>query len=510
LLAAASRGETAWVGPSDDRFDTTNDPTHADAWQDRIVGAHLIRWLCVDPAAGPYLSLSGLRLGGARIEGRIDLSCAVVRFPLAFISCGIRHGLHLGQMQAQGLNLECSHTGPISAREAVVDGSLVLRFVRVTGEVDALGADVRGYLTCSGAQLLNPDGTALGANSARFARGVFLNSWGGRGAFRAYGKVDLVAVRIGGSLDCAGGHFLNGRGVALRAPRSRDGSHSAMASGLTDRSIFREPRSAAISIARPAGFSIEPGTRPSPPSPSAPGAPGSAVDGFVYDAISRSAFKGPERIAWLAKQGTEYRPQPYKQLARALFDAGQPADAKAVEIAKEQARRESLAAAHGRLTGRMLRVWSFILKKTIGYGYRPWNLAVPALVTLSLGWVLCSTGYEARLFVPTQEHAAADFRMNKCEPPDGYPQFNSFIYSLESLLPGANLKLRDYWTPDSSGLCRREVGHVLGYDLPPAVARAYTELLEQTLRGYLWIHVMVGWILAALLGAALTGVVHRE
>jgi hypothetical protein len=235
-----------------------------------------------------------------------------------------------------------------------------------------------------------------------------------------------------------------------------------------------------------------------------------SLDGFVYEAISRESFKGTERIAWLAKQGTEYRPQPYKQLAKALSDAGQLADAKVIEIEREQARRTSLASTHGWLAAQMLRLWSFILKRTIGYGYKPWNLAVPAIVTLSLGCLFFSTGYEAGLIVPTQERAAEYFKQHECNPPNGYQQFNSFVYSLESLLPGLNLKHREYWIPDPSVGCRRDVRNVLGYNLPNALARGYTSLLEQTLRGYLWIHAMIGWILAVLLGAALTGVVHKE
>jgi hypothetical protein len=221
LLTAAVSGQTAWVGPNDDILDEANDPARADTWTDRAIQAALIRWLCIDSEASSFVSPSGMGVAGARIEGQLNLSYLVVRWPMALICCAIPDGLELTLGEIRGLNLEGTHIGAINAPEALIEGSLILRYAHVTGGVNLVGAEIRGYLTCAGTRLSNPGRKALDANSASIGRGVFLNSYGGRGPFRAFGRVVLAGVRIDGPLDCSGGHFHNAREVPLSAQNAR-------------------------------------------------------------------------------------------------------------------------------------------------------------------------------------------------------------------------------------------------------------------------------------------------
>ncbi len=74
-LKKRARGDFAAAGPSAVPNDPSNDPSHADRWDhDREVRAELIRWLCVDPDASRLVDPRGIRLLGARVTGKLDLS----------------------------------------------------------------------------------------------------------------------------------------------------------------------------------------------------------------------------------------------------------------------------------------------------------------------------------------------------------------------------------------------------------------------------------------------------
>jgi hypothetical protein len=79
-----TRGDFAFGGSNTLLDDPTNDPANADSWShDREVRAELIRWLCVaDPNAAPLVDPVGIRLLGARITGRLNLSRIHVPFPI--------------------------------------------------------------------------------------------------------------------------------------------------------------------------------------------------------------------------------------------------------------------------------------------------------------------------------------------------------------------------------------------------------------------------------------------
>ena len=99
-------------------------------------------------------------------------------------------------------------------------------------------------------------------------------------------------------------------------------------------------------------------------------------------------------------------------------------------IAKQQARR---AQARRWWVRAPSRAWSFVLRWTIGYGYRP-ALALPYLAGLFvLGWVVFGHAYPTEL------------RPAKSGP--GQPGFNPARYTLDLLLPVANLHQRDAFHP---------------------------------------------------------------
>src|SRR5690606_4289179 len=74
-----------------------------------------------------------------------------------------------------------------------------------------------------------------------------------------------------------------------------------------------------------------------------PGAGLIDLSGFVYESLRPSGpFPLSKRLEWLADATPEYSPEPYEQLATALRADGMDEDARAVLLAKQRRRRETL------------------------------------------------------------------------------------------------------------------------------------------------------------------------
>ena len=190
------------------------------------------------------------------------------------------------------------------------------------------------------------------------------------------------------------------------------------------------------------------------------------LEGFTYDAIDAPGVSARSRLRWVERHQGGYTPQPYEQLAGVYRRAGEDSSARTVAIAKQQARRAS----PGRWWVRWpRRAWSFFLHLTIGYGYRP-TLVLPYLVGLfAVGSLILNHADHAHpsMLAPTKTGPAQ-------------PGFNAARYTLDLLLPVANLKQRDTFIPHGYA-----TWWVFGLTLG-------------------------GWLLALVLVAGLTGVFKRD
>ena len=87
------------------------------------------------------------------------------------------------------------------------------------GGVNLFGAKIGSTLDCEGGSFNNGNGLALDAEQAKIGAAVLL-----RNGFNAEGEVRLRGAEIGGVLECSGGSsFKNGNGIALNAQRAKVG-----------------------------------------------------------------------------------------------------------------------------------------------------------------------------------------------------------------------------------------------------------------------------------------------
>lgn len=394
-------------------------------------------------------------------------------------------------LSADGINVR----GGVFLKAEVDNGNngKVLHPFAAKGEVRFNGADIGGRLNCTGGKFENPGAIAFSASGLKVKADVFFrrdpkssNSVSDE-SFTAKGEVRLPGAEIGGHLDCTGGTFDNPEGFALRIENAK----VAATLSLSKATIKGKLNLSEANVGRL-----------SDDMDSWPEKDKLLLDGFKYTAIVSKDIDVKKRLEWLARQPSEdksygFHPQPYEQLFQVLRTMGHERDARDVAIVKQQKLRKKLSWD--------VRVLSFFLRWTVGYGYRTglsyrWMAGLFAIG----GLVFCLADLKGDMRPSEEEvilHPNYSSIDNKCGakdwltlvkwsgdvvcvPPD-YPAFNPFIYSADALLPIIDLHQENYWMPQSATLSGK------------------------FFEWYLWFHIFVGWVLTTAAVAAFTGVFKK-
>jgi hypothetical protein len=397
-------------------------------------------------------------------------------------------------------------------------GTVRLRGATIGGDFDGRGGHFSR--TSDSPQ----ENIALNAERIRVDSSVLLGSSAAEGKtqadpFQAEGEVILTGASIGGDLNCQGGQFngkprsLSAEGLAVK--QSAFFSRGFRAQGrvsLFDASIgsflvWEEPpqppqqrpldlnlQSAKVGILWHVRRLPTDGAKQQLP------AVNPNLDGFVYDQLYDGTpdsytpvpADANADVEWLRLQ-SEFHPQPYQQLADFFRKDGRDDEAKEILIAKERKRWNT-----PRWSDRLL---SWILRNTIGYGYRPWRAVWLGLVIVLIGWCLFKIGYRFNLIIPEKQPAyesnpgGEDGQANHGQVSPRYPRFSPLIYSIDVFTPVLDLYQRKYWMPDANG------GRVVNLRLVRPRSGAL-------LRWYFWFQTIMGWTLTTLLVVGLTGLVH--
>ncbi len=383
---------------------------------------------------------------------------------------------------------------------------------RSQGEVSLLGASIGGNLDCSRGQFCNPSGRALSADGIRVEGSVFL-----RDGFKAEGEVRLLNAFTGRNLDCLKGGFSSPDKRALSADGAKIEGSVFMRDGLkADGTIcfngaeiggqfqwrrVRNPEKLTLDL-RSARLKTLCDEKASwPPKNQL------YLQGFVYEELHHQAPASAEdRIDWLSRNNDEVKElpndaprsekraffaQPYEQLARVLRNAGQDDDADEILIEKN------------RRIAQWTRKWSAnwwwyrVLGPPIKYGYRPMVTFKWSLLVILIGTLLFGFGYERGLVTPTAKDAyeERDGKPTQIVRED-YPRFNSIIYSTEMFVPLVKLYQAEYWLPNANREALFLNGHM--------------KFTGGFLRGYLWLHICLGWTLTTIWVAGLTGIIKKS
>ena len=179
--------------------------------------------------------------------------------------------------------------------------------------------------------------------------------------------------------------------------------------------------------------------------------------GLVYQRLDPLPRDISGRLDWLKGDVGGYSTQPYEQLANVLRRTGRSDAARQVSVQKEVRRRPELKT--------VSRLWNVLLAITVGYGYRAWLgiLWLTAFVLVGWGVFAAASADHDMMLVGSKTQAV--------------PQFHSWLYSLDSVLPVVNLGQKSYWSPTGLALYWHTVSVLAGWLLITLILGALTTRL---------------------------------
>lgn len=338
--------------------------------------------------------LPGLDGGGLRADGYLSLSCSVidgeVRLPRAQLTGGFR-------MNATKI----SNPGgwALFSGALIVEAGTFARGAEFTGGVRLVGARLGGGLFMEGSTLRNPGGDALTADNM-----IVEDAMECAKGFTAEGSVRLRGVRINGTLSF--------HGAALRTEAGRRALHLSHAQVDELILIPREPVRGEVSLvySRVGVLLDRQACWPAR----------LRLNGLTYESLRGGGRE--QRLDWISRDPNGFRQQPYEELASWYRRTGHDDLARKTQLARQRARRGTLGFA-GRL-------WGYLLDWIVGYGYRPWIAGVWFGLLLAGGAAVFAEQPPRALREPAQQ-----------------PHFNPLIYTFDLLVPIGAFGQRDAWDP---------------------------------------------------------------
>jgi hypothetical protein len=402
----------------------------------------------------------GIKFSGAYISGRFDFSFCSTDLLFGFLNSIFEQEINLSHSKIRFLVLRGSKIVSLNAQGIYCKSDIFLRDgFEANREVNFVSAQISKSLDCSNGKFNNKEGYALNCDGTKIKGGVFL-----RDGFEANGKVNFHSSYISKSLV-----FTNAKNIA----------YLNLNSAHISRLDFDINNVETIDL-----------------------------DGFVYEHLdmTKQDFTSPAK--WLEKMPKEkdFKPQPYKQLAKVLRDMGHHRDADDIMIEYNE-----------QLTKKDFSPFKWIYGITAGYGYKPMNI----FITMFGIWLICGLFYwnasKVAVFAPNNPLVFQNKNCYECNVEENgtawsdilsyekynttnnwvlneklegeYTTFNPFWYSLDVILPIVDLQVEKDWGQ-------------------------YVSMNDWTLNDFtrwlMWFEIIVGWMYSLILVAILSGLAKNE
>lgn len=461
-------------------------------------------------------STGGLFLRHVGCLGGISLIGAQINDSLAFDDAYLAGSNLASELVHHGLSGETNYGPSLTADRLRIEESVSLERTVCRGEVRLPGSRIGDQLICKGVKFNNPVGNSF-LGDGMIVDGVFSFS-----NAICNGETRFLGSRLGSDIVCTASTFENYGGYALNAANLNlagtfhlqkvickgevclDGARINKQLSC-DGSIFYNGSRSAISLQDSkidgalfirGKFEIDGGLdltgayikRVSDDQINWVGRGYLGLNSFVYESFEGVSpiADAKSRIKWLELQPPKpFRPQPYTQLAKVFRNMGKDADARKVLLARERRRREF---------GEMplhSKIWSWILDGIAGFGYQWWKPVAWTIAFIFLGLGLfCASDQAGLVKLVGETESLRTFNSNAI-----YPEFNPFLYSLDSFVPFLDLK--------------QERLYFINTFSPVFPVNWYTSF-HVLLRIYHTVHAIFGWFLMTIVIAALTGIMQKE
>lgn len=467
----------------------------------REVRAKVLRWLCADSEARKLVDPSGVRVVGAQVSGKLNLDFAEIAFPLSFQACWFEDQPSFWGTTLPMLDLSRSFMPGLQANLINVKRSLFLKAgFHSTRKVSIVSGQIGGYLEMEEGNFHGEGDLAVDAEGIHVDGSVLLSMGnelaGGPTPMVSKGRISFFRARIGGDVECTAGQFHQD---------PKDTSTEALdlhAAAIGGNLFLNSARSTA------ANSPGSPMTMDGPlnliacstnilvidPNEKVWIAPGNLyLEGMTYKRAvlanddRQEPLSADKMLRWLALDHSGSA-QPYRQLATVLADYGDSNGATAALIEMEKRLSQSSDPAPER--------W---LKASIGYGYRPENAFFGLLGVTVLGGLLLRMRRSA--IEPSDENARKSLA-KEWKLPESYPRFHPWVFSFENTFPLLKLGQTDKWRAAANSR------------VPVAAKGKLKRFFAWTSTGacmqwLIWVQIVVGWILATLFVAGVSGIVRH-
>lgn len=505
VWATCKRGGYAYLTGKADLPEDCDDP-------DRRVRAGLIRYLMwggSDEEGGARPHPKGVLIGGAWIEGQLDLQGCVATIGLGLQKCRFPGEVILQDAQIGALYLTGSYaTQGLDLHRLKTQRDVHLRGGFQTDSPVNLGsARIGGTLACDGGAFKAREGLALDLDSAVIGASVFL-----RGGFEALGEVDFVRAVVTGNVRV---EPFGGQAPKLEAGVLFGGAK--IGGGLFWKSVEGARKVVDLTEAKVGSLRDDWAAWD--------GVGELKLDGFQYDRVEGS-MSVTRRLDWLGKacasmarpveDGPGFDPQPHVQLAKVLREQGNRDGASRVLVDREaRQRRAEMARSHARLDGSVgagfaslkddaKAVFGWLFGILFGHGHRPMRAVVASLILIALAGLVNGIAFNKNQFAPNDAVILTSVEWQYAVTAEGaeghplllwrdsvafqdYETFNAGLYGLDLFLPLDALGQEDAWRATTG---RGGWGNVAFYSR--------------------WFFQLSGIVIAAMGAAVLTGVVGRR
>jgi hypothetical protein len=445
---------------------------------ERTLRASVLRELLIS-APQEEGQIAGLKIAGARITGTLHLRYAVIEHPVGMHHCHFDrapdlYGSRLRQLNLRGAVLpaincdtvrvdgvlrmtECRVRGPVRLGGAQISGALFMDRAHLTapndtepvlqlnqaaigadlwapglqthGEVKLSGADIAGSVNLHDAELNQPGGIVLNAETLTVAADVLL------GCVQARGAIELRGARIAGRLALSHARLSNPGGTALHASSCTIGELWLRKGPPVD-GILNLRRSQ-IEL-----LTLEPEMVPNQV----------LLNNLSYTTLTPHE-PTERRLPMLERDRDGYVPHAYEQLAGSYRRIGDDHAARLVQLAKQRRHRATLPW--------YARGWGHVQDATVGYGFRPLRAAGWLLSLLAIGSVAYALHHPRPL--KTSET----------------PPFNPVFYTLDLLLPVISFGQENAFAPAGWAQWLSYLLIVTGWILATAVVAGVTRTLSR-------------------------------
>jgi len=403
----------------------------------------------------------------------------------------------------------------LNCHSAKIQGSVFLDAAfESKGKVSFGSTQIGSSLICSNGKFTDENGNALNCDKSIILGSVFLKD-----GFEAKGKVNFGSAQIGSNFECSNGKFTNENRDALNCHSAKiQGSvflnNTFNVNGIVSFSFAQIGKTLFFSNLNIIGnFSLASAKvdtiKENEKFWAKDGFGNLYLDGLEYNHLSGENLDSSSLKKWLKKM-PQFKPQPYKQLAKVLRNMGHNRDADEIMIEYNNIITE-------KSDNKFITILRQIYGKTAGYGYKP----IRVLKTMALIWILCGTFFWAvskvAVFAPSdplvfQKKDFYECNVNTSGTPitsifnwsdynstnnwvantqlDGeYSTFSPYWYSLDILLPIVDLQMDKDW----------------GQFVPSDGVT-----LNHVTRWIVWFEILAGWIFSLILVAILSGLAKNE